>query len=81
MDRLPIADRNRIFTKDKDELMSDDPRFISAWIKLVERIIQIKKREQTGKIRETVLMETTLSGTPLQIPNGHVVYSNIKRMT
>jgi hypothetical protein len=65
MDQLPIADRNWLFTKDKDNLMTDDPRFITAWLKLAERIIQINKWDQTCNRRETgVLMENYFKWQP-----------------
>jgi hypothetical protein len=64
MGLLPIADRNRIFIKDKNELMSDDPRFILAWTKLEERIIRINKKERTGKSRETMFMENYFKWQP-----------------
>jgi hypothetical protein len=57
MDQMTTADRNRIFIKDKDELMKDDPRFIAAWLKSAERILRVNKREQSNHRRESSLME------------------------
>jgi hypothetical protein len=54
---LTILDRNRIFTKEKSELIIDDPRQIKTWIQMAERIIRVHKREVKRIHREKVMME------------------------
>jgi hypothetical protein len=55
MDQLKTEDRNRIFIKDKHELMKDNPQFIAAWLKLAERIIRVNKRDQANHRQESHL--------------------------
>jgi hypothetical protein len=44
--RLTAADRDKIFHMDKKDIMKEDPRKISAWLKLTKRIIKVNKKEQ-----------------------------------
>jgi hypothetical protein len=54
---LNILDRNKIFTKEKSELIIDEPRQIKTWIQMEERIIRVHKREVKRIHREKVMME------------------------
>jgi hypothetical protein len=64
MDQLTTEDRNRIFIKNKDDLMKDNPRFIAAWLKLAERIIRVNKRDQANHRQESHLMENYFQWKP-----------------
>jgi hypothetical protein len=52
-----INDRKKIFYKEEEQIMKEDPRFIKAWLKLSERIIRTNKIEAKNIRRERVLME------------------------
>jgi hypothetical protein len=64
MDQLTADDRRKIFTKDKEELMKDHPRFIAAWLKLADRIIRVNEREQANHRQESHLMENYFQWKP-----------------
>jgi hypothetical protein len=42
-DHLIVLDRIKIFTKEKSELLTKDPRQIKIWIKMAERMIRVHK--------------------------------------
>jgi hypothetical protein len=54
---LNILDRNKVFTKEKSELIKDDPRQIKTWIQMAERIIRVHKREVKRIHRKKTMME------------------------
>jgi hypothetical protein len=63
-DRLTAVDRDKLFQLDKEDLMQEDPRHISAWLKLTERIIKVTKKEQARHNRERTLMENYFKWHP-----------------
>jgi hypothetical protein len=63
-ERSPIADWTKLFYKEKDDLMMEDPRYIAAWLKLSERIINVNKKEQARQKRERTLMENYFKWHP-----------------
>jgi hypothetical protein len=63
--KLPIDDRTKLFdSKDKDDLMKEDPRNITAWLKMTERIIKVNKKEQARHQRERTLIENYFKWHP-----------------
>jgi hypothetical protein len=63
-DHLKINDREKIFMRDKNQLMMEEPRFIKAWIKIAERIIKVTKSEKNKQSRERTMMETYFQWQP-----------------
>jgi ribonuclease HI len=63
-DHLQISDREKIFTRDKNQLMKEEPRFIKAWIKIAEGIIKIAKNEKNKQSQERNMMETYFQWQP-----------------
>jgi hypothetical protein len=55
-DVLNIDDRNKIFTKEYNAMMQEDPRFITAWLRLAEWIIRALRKENKLKIRARKMM-------------------------
>jgi hypothetical protein len=68
-EKLTVTDRQKLFQKEKEELISEDPRYINAWLKLAARIIRASKRE-TSKLmyREQTLMEKFFNWNPVNRP-------------
>jgi hypothetical protein len=56
-DRMPITDRARIFTKEKESILQEDEKHIKTWIKMAERMIQVTKREDKRHRHEATMME------------------------
>jgi hypothetical protein len=56
-DRMPIKDRDRIFTKEKEAILQDDEKNIKTWIKMAERMIRVTKREEKQHKHEAAIME------------------------
>jgi hypothetical protein len=56
-DQLNHDDRQKIFRKQQDELMEEDPRTIKTWVKLAERIIRTSKKEQRRQTGQREMME------------------------
>jgi hypothetical protein len=68
-EKLTVTDRQKLFQKEKEELVSKDPRYINAWLKLAARIIRASKRE-TSKLmyREQTFMEKFFNWNPVHRP-------------
>jgi hypothetical protein len=65
---LNILDRNKLFTKEKSELIKDDPRQIKTWIQMAERIVKVHKWEVKRIHREKAMMEQYFKWHP---PNNN----------
>jgi hypothetical protein len=52
LDRMSAANRDRIFTKDKAEILQEDEKYIKTWIKMAERMIRVSKREEKHHVNE-----------------------------
>jgi hypothetical protein len=63
-DRLQYNDRNKLFTRDKEVLMTEDPRHIKAWLRLSERIIRVSKREENTQRFAKTMMEQYFTWKP-----------------
>jgi hypothetical protein len=49
---MSAANRDRIFTKDKAEILQEDEKYIKTWIKMAERMIRVSKREEKRHVNE-----------------------------
>jgi hypothetical protein len=58
-------DQQKLFLKDKETLMLEEPRYINAWLKLARRIIRASKKESSKMYREQILMERFFSWNPI----------------
>jgi hypothetical protein len=47
--QIKHADRQKLFRKQQEELMEDDPRTIKTWVKIAERIIRTSKKNTADK--------------------------------
>jgi hypothetical protein len=56
-DELMLQDRSKIFYKSKEELLQEDPRYITAWLRISERIIRIHRKEKKKTTKERTMME------------------------
>jgi hypothetical protein len=68
-EKLTVTDKQKLFQKEKEELLSQDTRYITAWLKLAGRIIRASKRE-TSKLmyREQTFMEKHFNWIPAKRP-------------
>jgi hypothetical protein len=65
-DELPIQDRSKIFYKSKEEILQEDPRYITAWLRLSERIIRIHRKDRNKTTKERTMMEQYFKWHPLE---------------
>jgi hypothetical protein len=63
---LPIQDWSKIFYKSKEELLQEDPRYITAWLRLSERIIRIHRKDRNKTTKERTMMEQYFKWHPLE---------------
>jgi hypothetical protein len=56
-DKLKASDRQKIFDKSKEELMQEHPTTIRNWIKMVESVIQVDRREKNKRTKGNAMME------------------------
>lgn len=64
-DKLTVMDQQKLFLKDKETLMLEEPRYINAWLKLAGRIIRASKKESSKMYREQILMDRFFSWNPI----------------
>jgi hypothetical protein len=56
-DQLTITGRNKVFTREQDEIMRENPQHIKAWIKFAERVLRLNKKENQGQTKQRNLMD------------------------
>jgi hypothetical protein len=56
-EKINFQDRARIFAKEEEELLREDPTTIKNWLKIAEKMIRITKREAKASAREKNMME------------------------
>jgi hypothetical protein len=54
---LKATERQRWFAESRQELMKREQRYLEAWVRTVERIIHITKRESRSRPKESRIME------------------------
>lgn len=54
---LQLSDQLRLYQKEQEEMMLEDPFTIKAWVRTVERIIRTNKREATGNQQQKRMMD------------------------
>jgi hypothetical protein len=64
MEQLDTTDREKIFFKDVETMLSEDNRYIKAWLKLAQRIFTAAKKEQEISSKEKKMMETYFAWKP-----------------
>jgi hypothetical protein len=57
---LSLKDRNQWFSMGIAEMLTQDVKFMEAWVKITERVIRIAKREQKKKSKSRIFMEKFL---------------------
>jgi hypothetical protein len=60
-DRLLANERQKWFSKDIEDVLQQDAKYLETWLQLVERIIRIAKREQKNRPLESKIMERFLN--------------------
>jgi hypothetical protein len=58
---LTATERQRWFSEPRTELMKSDPRHLEAWVRTVEQIIRITKRENKKRPPESKILENYLN--------------------
>jgi hypothetical protein len=58
---LTATERRRWFSEPRTELMKSDPRHLEAWVRTVEQIIRITKRESKKRPPESKILEKYLN--------------------
>jgi hypothetical protein len=48
-EKLHLQDRARIFAKEEEELLREDPTTIKNWLTIAEKMIRITKREAKAR--------------------------------
>jgi hypothetical protein len=67
-DKLQFHDRSKLFSKEKENLMNDDSKYIKSWLRLSERIIRVSKREESTQLFEKTMMEQYFTWKPAKKP-------------
>jgi hypothetical protein len=68
-EKLTVTDKQKLFQKEKEELLTEDTRYINAWLKLAGRIIRASKRETIKLMyREQTFMEKFFNWIPAKRP-------------
>jgi hypothetical protein len=70
-DKLRLQDRIKIFTKEQDELLQEDPVSIKNWLKIAEKAICISKHEARAAQREKTMMEQYFKWHPPDRTDSH----------
>jgi hypothetical protein len=63
-DTLTLADRERIFYTDANQLLQEDQRLIKAWIQVAERIIKTAKKENKKSNNSRRILESFVQWKP-----------------
>jgi hypothetical protein len=71
MDKLDIGDRDKIFYKDREQMLQEDTRYIKAWLKLAQRAFSTAKKEQAAQGNSRKLMETYFAWKPSNRNHRH----------
>jgi ribonuclease HI len=61
---MTVADRERIFYTEAEQLLQEDKRLIKAWLRIAERIIKTVKKENERPNNSRKLLETYLQWKP-----------------
>jgi hypothetical protein len=64
LEQLDITDREKIFYKDVKTMLSEDNRYIKAWLKLAQRTFTAAKRDREKFSNERKMMETFFAWKP-----------------
>jgi hypothetical protein len=70
-DKLQFRDREKVFTKEKDELLREDTMTIKNWLRLAEKMIRISKREEKTARRTKAMMEQYFKWHPPDRKRSH----------
>jgi hypothetical protein len=76
--QLDINDREKIFYKDAEDMLSEDNRYIRAWLKLAQRTFSAAKRERAKPSNERKLMETFFAWKPPERSRQRTLQRNIQ---
>jgi hypothetical protein len=71
MDKLDTSDREKIFYKDREQMLQEDTRYIKAWLKLAQRAFSVAKKEQAAPSNSRKLMETYFAWQPHNKKHRH----------
>jgi hypothetical protein len=64
---LDLHDRNIVFAKSQEEVMAEDRRYITAWLRIAERTIKTAQQERiTKKNKSRHIMESFINWHPKQ---------------
>jgi hypothetical protein len=70
-DMLRFQDRERLFTKNEEELLRKDPTTVKNWLKIAEKMIRITRRETKARTREKNMMEQYFKWHPPDRTSHH----------
>jgi hypothetical protein len=70
-DMLRFQDRERLFTKNEEELLREDPTTVKNWLKIAEKMIRITRRETKARTREKNMMEQYFKWHPPDRTSHH----------
>jgi ribonuclease HI len=71
-DRVKAQDRNKIFTKEKAELLQEQPNVIKNWIRMAENLIRIHRRENKQANNRNQMMEQYFKWHPPDSIEDHI---------
>jgi hypothetical protein len=63
-ERLDVTDREKTFYKDLEAMLTEDTRYIKAWLKIAQRTFPAAKKEQIKPRNERKLMEHYFAWKP-----------------
>jgi lipopolysaccharide export system protein LptC len=69
MDTLEHSDKEKIFYKDEETMLSEDTRYITAWLKIAHRAFAVARKEQNKPRNEQRMMEQYFAWKPPSAPN------------
>jgi hypothetical protein len=67
--KLSHSDKQKLFHREQESLLVEDPRFIKAWLKLADRIIRVSKQESKRQYKERTFMENFFKWGPSSKPS------------
>jgi hypothetical protein len=56
-EKLRLQDQERLFAKEEEDLLQEDPTTVKNWLTIAEKMIRITKRETKARTREKNMME------------------------
>jgi hypothetical protein len=62
--KLVVNDQQKLYQKDEETLMKEEPHYIKSWLKIAHRIIRTSKKEASKQYREKNLMEQYFQWQP-----------------